>query len=608
MTSMKKSIAVLSLAIAAVSVFAFENAVAAVSVLAFENAVIRTKKIDGTTVETTVPLEEQNGGFYRIRIPVGDIKRDVEYIDVIADQAVARKGEKGWFVVGDGSYGEFTQDEGFYNRPNLNHMPIFGMTNPRGAFVAIVKGLVYEQLPSIEAHKGVYNVFPRFNIKGMYFDAYEDIVVDFYPLVGEQADYSGMAKVYRDYQLGRGEVTLLRDRAKDNPVLAYSADSMYVRVQHCRKKVDKNNPAHRMQTPETAPPLEIFHDFDDFIDIMKRMKAEGIDKAEICSVGWNIDGHDGRFPQYFPVEPKIGGEAKFRESIKTAHDLGYQITCHINQFAMFFISNRWNEHDVAKRPDGSLFADYLQSGGMAYRPCFERVYNLWVKDDFKQIAALGIKGLFHIDVTSMVGPYPCCDPHHPLNRKQTVDYQNKIGEYAHESFGGLASEGGADYVAKTLDYALYIWNYPRWQDNPEKLATKHVPIWQLVYHGIIVSNPYYSTIDALYPKIYSTSGQRKAYDYLGDPETRWLKVIEFNGRPTFYFSDYKDLKPMKRSYDEYQALKHLQYQLMTRHSEIASDVFLTHFENGEEIVVNYSKEPFKYKGDEVAARGYKLFK
>ena len=590
------------------SIAGFSLALASASAFAFDSAVIRTTHIDGTVVERTVPLEKQDGGFYRIRISVGDIKRGVEYIDVIADQAVARKGEAGWFVVGDGSYGEFTQDEGFYSRPNLNHMPIFGMKNPRGAFVAIVKGLVYEQLPSIEAVKGVYKVFPRFNINGMYFDAYEDIVVDFYPLVRDQADYSGMAKVYRDYQIGRGEVRLLRDRVKDNPVLAYSADSMYVRVKHCRKKVDPKNPAHRMQTPETEPPLEIFHDFDDFTDIMNRMRAEGIEKAEICSVGWNIGGHDGRFPQYFPVEPKIGGEAKFRESIKIAHSLGYQITCHINQFAMFYLSSRWNENDVAKRPDGSLMAYDLQPSGIPYLPCFERVYNLWVRDDFKQIADLGIKGLFHIDVTSMVNPYPCCDPRHPLNRKQTANYQNQIGEYAREIFGGFASEGGSDHVAKTLDYALYIWNYPSWQDNPKKLATKYVPLWQLVYHGIILSNPYYSTIDALYPKIYTTSDQRKAYDYLGDPETRWLKVIEFNGRPTFYYTDYKDLKPMKRAYDEYQPLKHLQYQLMTHHEEVSPEVFLTRFDNGEEVIVNYSATPFKYKEAEVAPRDYKAFK
>jgi len=163
-------------------------------------------------------------------------------------------------------------------------------------------------------------------------------------------------------------------------------------------------------------------------------------------------------------------------------------------------------------------------------------------------------------------------------------------------------------LANTLDYALYIWNYPAWEGNPKRLGSKLVPLWQLVYHGIILSNPYYSTIDALYPKIYSTSDQRMAYDYLGDPETRWLKVIEFNGRPTFYYSDYKDLKPMKRSYEEYRPLKHLQYQLMTHHGEVTPDVFVSHFENGEEIVVNYSKAEFVYKGGKVPSRGYRLFK
>jgi len=47
---------------------------------------------------------------------------------------------------------------------------------------------------------------------------------------------------------------------------------------------------------------------------------------------------------------------------------------------------------------------------------------------------------------------------------------------------------------------------------------------------------------------------------------------------------------------------------MTHHSEIAPDVFVTRFENGEEIVVNYSKEAFAYKGTAVPSRGYKLCK
>ncbi len=587
---------------------------------AFEHAKIRIKKLDGSIAEKNALFEKQNGGYYRITIPVANIKRDVEYIDIIADEAIAKKSEEGFFVLGDGSYGEFTQENGSFIPPR-SHMPIFGMKTPRGAFVAIVKGLNLEQYPVVEANKGVYRVFPRFYIyapntnnrssisKTIGFDPYEDIVVDYYPLSPDKANYSGMAQVYRDYQLGRGEVKLLRERIKGNPALEYSADSIYVRIKHCRKKSDRKNPAHHMQTPETEPELEIFFTFDDMADIMKRMKAEGIDKAEICSVGWNISGHDGRFPQYFPVEPKIGGEKKYRDTIEYGKSLGYHLNCHINQYSVFFVSNRWNDNGIARYPDGSLFKDYFQPGGMAYRPCFQRLYNLWVKDDFKQIAGLGLNGIFHIDVISYVPPYPCLDPKHPLNRKQCAEYQNKVGEYADKIFGGLASEGGMDHLAHTLDFALYLWSYPAWEGKPEKLATKYVPLWQLVYHGIILSNPYYTTIDALYPKSYATSDQRKAYDYLDDPETRWLKLIEFSGRPTFYYTDYRDLKPMKRAYDEFQKLKHLQLQLMTYHGEISKDVFLTRFENGEEIVVNYSKEPFSYKGGSVVApRSYKHLK
>lgn len=498
-------------------------------------------------------------------------------------------------------------------------MPIFGMKTPRSAFVAIVKGLKYEQKPAAESVGGVYKVFPRFYISNpdcntrskiyrtIGFDPYEDIVVDYYPLDKNKADYADMAAVYRNLQLASKEVRPLRDRIKGNPALAYTSDSIYVRVKHARKKSDPKNPSHKMQTVENEPELEIFYTFDDFADIMRRMKKIGIDKAEVCSVGWNISGHDGRFPQYFPIEPKLGGEEKFRKAIAEGKSLGFHVNCHINPFSVFSISNRWNDNGIARYPNGSPFFDYFLPGGDAFRPCFQRFHDLWIKDDFKKMSALGLNGIMHLDVISFVPPYPCKGPMHPLNRKQTVEYQNKVGEYARKIFGGLASEGGYDHVARTLDFALYLWTYPLWDDNPEMLPEKYVPLWQLVYHGIIMSNPYYCTVDALYEKSYATSDQRRAYDYLGDTETRWLKTVEFDGRPTFYYNDYSDLKPMKRAYDEFQKLKHLQLLFMVGHSEIAKNVFATTYENGEQVVVNYSASPFKYKGEVVPPRGYRLF-
>ena len=102
------------------------------SAFAFEHAKIRIKKLDGSIAEKNALFEKQNGGYYRITIPVANIKRDVEYIDIIADEAIAKKSEEGFFVLGDGSYGEFTQENGSFIPPR-SHMPIFGMKTPRGS-------------------------------------------------------------------------------------------------------------------------------------------------------------------------------------------------------------------------------------------------------------------------------------------------------------------------------------------------------------------------------------------------------------------------------------------------------------------------------------------
>ena len=580
---------------------------------ALETAKIRITNFDGSVSEKQIKLQKQNGGFYRVHIPIADIKRDMKWIDIIADDAVAQKGDSGYWVMGNGASGYFTGEANGEYFPKLLSMQMFGMTKKDAAFVGIIKGLPFEQRPVLKVNKnGVYELFVRYMFDKTNFVPYEDIIVDFYPLKAGKADYNDMAKVYRKYQLDRGEVKLLRERIKNNPKLAYTADTIYVRVRHGSKAASWKNPAHHVQTPENKPPLMVAITFDRFKEIMREMKAAGIEKAEVCSVGWNIDGHDGPFPQFFPVEEKFGGEKKFREAIELGKSLGYHMTCHINHHAFFQLSNRWNPDEAIKNPDGTLFKYGFQPSGDVYLPCMQRMYDLWVKEDFAKIKDLGINGIFHIDVHSCETPFECCDSHHPLNKKQWVEYQNKILSYAHEVFGGFSSECGMDHVAKNLDYGLYMWwSYRREWNTKDGIVQKYVPLWQLVYHGIILHNPFLATVDPLYERAKPRDANdwfQNCRNFISDPEEQWLKVVELGGRPSYYFQNYKTIEPMKRAYFEYQPLKYLQLQLMEHHSEIAKGVFLTRYEFGDEIVVNYTKQPFTYKGQVVPARGYKLFK
>jgi len=562
-------------------------------------ATVRIKKTDGQTEEKTQQLEKAGPNVYRLKIPIGEIARDTETIDVVFDSATAKKGEAGYFVVSTGLQGTFREDKGTLEE-RRNPMPIFGMKTPRGTFVGIVKGLKYEFKTVVDVTHGVYTVFPRFLIKEMVFDPYEDLVVDFHVLEGNDANYSGMARTYRAYQLGRGEVRPLRERVKGNPQLAYTADTMFIRVKHGAKN---NKKKIERQTPTNEPPVAVFHTFDDFMRIMKELKALGVEKAEMCSVGWNSGGFDGRFPTLFPPDPAYGGDAKMREAIACAHGLGYQIVCHVCNTDFYTVSDRYDEGDIALRRDGSLDQGGILAGGRVYHPCFQRVCDAYIDDDYKGLTDLGFKGTHHIDVTSCIVPYPCFDPKHPCNRQQTADYMNKIGEKAHRAFGGFGSEGPCDHVAKTLDYALYVTAYPKWLGRPNPLIDRLIPLWQIAYHGIILSNPYYATIDYNYPR---PSGN-EPHTWLDQP-TRRLKLYEFGGRPTFYFNPYKDLKPIKAAYDEYQPMKYLQYEFMESHDELANDVFRTTYSDGSEVVCNYSDKAFVYRGETVNSTDYKLIK
>ncbi|MBR1587317.1 MAG: hypothetical protein IJ658_03230, partial [Kiritimatiellae bacterium] len=53
--------------------------------------------------------------------------------------------------------------------------------------------------------------------------------------------------------------------------------------------------------------------------------------------------------------------------------------------------------------------------------------------------------------------------------------------------------------------------------------------------------------------------------------------------------------------------KHLQFEYLEDHAEIAPDVFRSRYANGEEVVCNYMDKPFVYNGAAVAPFAYGIF-
>ena len=180
-------------------------------------------------------------------------------------------------------------------------------------------------------------------------------------------------------------------------------------------------------------------------------------------------------------------------------------------------------------------------------------------------------------------------------------------------FRSYSSECGFDHCAAILDNCLYVSPYPGWACRKTDLVDGTLPIWQIVYNGIIMSTPFYATLDAGMPRAANGTSDAvgknaEVYEFLGSPERTLLKLFECGGRPMFYYADYRrDVAAIKRVYDAWQPLKHLQFEFMDEHAELAPDVFVTRYANGEELVTNYSDGSFDYRGRTVRPLGYEFY-
>ena len=506
------------------------------------------------------------------------------------------------------TYGTYRLDKGAFRAGWHVCMPMFGMKTPRGAFTAIATGMPYSLSPEVVVKDGVYRVralFDRFMD-----DVYEDLALEFRFLEGDDADYSGIARAYRAYQLERGACRPIIDRLKDQPLLDYAVRNPEVRIRQAWKPVPSPVPE---QVGRNAPPVKPVVTFDRVKDIVDECVRQGVKGAEFCLVGWNWGGHDGAYPQIFPVEPLLGGEEKLKECVRYTQEKGYQIVGHSSFRDCYMIADTWDsEYVVEKNPDGTLKrGKTTYGGGRLFTMCPQRAYERFCPKQCAEMATFGFKGLFYVDVVTARSLFPCNDPRHRLNNGQRAVWERNILDELRAVFGGAASEGAHDFCIGSVDSALTIqWAKP-FEPPKSPLVDGYIPVWQLVYHGIVVSTPFRTMINCP-----------------ANPDRRFgLKLAEFGGRPTFYWHSWFvtgrapsmgtiDLEAttdeklrqgvawMKEGYDEYARRSDLQFAFMDRHEKVRDGVFRVTYSNGAKMLVNYGDAPTEVDGVAVPAMDY----
>ena len=291
--------------------------------------------------------------------------------------------------------------------------------------------------------------------------------------------------------------------------------------------------------------------------------------------------------------------------------MGFQVAAHTNSTDCYQVADIWSPDLVCKNPDGSLQKGGVWCGGRAYHLCTKRIWQLCLRQQLKQVRQMGFKGSHYVDVFSAVYPNFCRDKNHPATRKEMAEVQVEIAKYCCDLFGGFSSECGFDHMAGQLDYINYITTTMRSQaNNPNPMLSEIVPLWEIVYHGIILSTPdrhlqNHTRGKPLYKNLSSADLRFMVGDGVTDPR-KSLKLVEFGGRPIFYTSAFRDIPYIKKAFDEFKPVRHLQLEFMQSHSKLAKGVYLTEFGNGERIVCNYNETPFVFEGKTIEPISYIL--
>ncbi|NLO36277.1 MAG: hypothetical protein GX112_07985 [Clostridiaceae bacterium] len=556
---------------------------------------------DGSSLDVPVSLADQATG-HTARISREAIPPQAVSVDFMPEYLTARTGDDGYLVVPHGHRWSGSFISYFTERPDTEFvssgciLPFFGIRQTDQAILAVVTGMPYDFEVVASVTGGRYRVYARFQLDG---DApYEDLCIQFVSLTGQDASYAGMARRFRQMQLEAGVCRPLKERL--NPELAYAAQAIEIRIRLGWKPVP--SPVLE-QTVETEPPMHVAMTFRQVEDLLDSLSAQGIDKAQICLVGWNQKGHDGRWPQAFPVEEALGGEAGLRRLIAKAQRMGYQIVCHTNHSDAYRIADSWDERDLIKNKNAGLSQNTVWSGGQMYNICPARSVEL-AGQMLPRVAELGFRGLHYVDVLSVVHPRKCHDPAHPQHRGQTVANLRQVMERSRELFGGFASEGTYWFAAGRLDFGLYV-TFNLLGKQPD-IADRIVPLWQLVYHGIVLSNPSSETVNV---PIKSWQAQLIFHEHGGRPLI-YLQSKFVSGNRVNWMGE-QDLTAdtpeamaasvakIKETYVAYQAARDRQLAFMDEHDYLTDKVCRTRYSDGSEFVYNYGETPYTVAGLEV---------
>lgn len=464
-------------------------------------------------------------------------------------------------------------------------MPIFGMVEGSKAFLGVVTEGDFDAT-IIAGPSGYivpfYRTFAKFTVRKGYqaplsrtrqVPTWEssrietDRAVRYYFLTDDDANYIGMANTYRSYLQQRFEIAGRLHMKEDTPAL-------HLRIVNAVLK-----PGLLLDE------LMVMTTFEQAREMVQNLVDNGVDHMDITLVGWSKGGLNERLPQRLPAEKALGGDQGLRDFISWANSMGFDVFLEDNYVDAYQTNGGFNtRHDVVRSPSRLP----LNSGDhyvLSPLVAFERFARRDIPEIKERYGANGLE-LTHFGRRLMLDR----NFNYRLEREDTAFWWLQIANLAKEELGRVAVRGSSTWLLAVADKMV---NVPIEPSNV--LFVDHsIPFLQIVISGLV---PY--TTDP---------GNLR-----NDPRREFLKMLEYGAVPSFELTWEDSALIKETSYSTLFSSKfetwlpevvaefevankemgYLKAMSITEHEQLADNVFVTGYEDGSRVYVNYEDEDFE---------------
>lgn len=496
--------------------------------------------------------------------------------------------------------------------------PVYGLKAGDAAFLAILEQ--GESLAHIAAdiagrRTSYHHVHPQFVLKPkddimletgngqkklnvFQEEIYDDkLQIRYVFLDGQDADYSGMAKAYREHLEANG-VLVRRTKGEDIPFYLELTGAI-------RKKYTV------LGTPYTG--IEPLTTFDQAIDILEQLRDQGVHQINVRYSGWFNGGLAHSIPTKIKPVRKLGGTSGFGNLIDYTIERGIDLfpdTAFLNVYrntsgfspgrdAVRFLNK--NVAALYRISPASNQAEFDGDYRFLLAPArLERVVDRFLSA-FRKFD--GTEQLFLRDLGSVLySDFRSGKQVHRQQSRQIVESQLRTMQ---DSGLKLGMDAAHRYA---LPYADYILNVPT-DSSRYFLADESIPFYQMVLRGYIdyAGEPLNRSADvrkAMLRAVETGSGVHFSWIYADNTE---VKKTAHNDLFMVQYDRWLD--EAGAFYRRYNAeMKSVRDEPITRHEILADHVRRTTFADGTSVIVNYSDSPVTIDGIVVPGNDYALTK